>query len=95
MTHVCTLEGEKLEELGRPQIPQNANKFRKFKWILRNSCLPSNKNPRTHSFFCSTGAVIAETKRHLNSNYSYMIHPFSDFRFVYQYNTKIIINTTL
>ncbi|XP_044760414.1 potassium/sodium hyperpolarization-activated cyclic nucleotide-gated channel 1-like [Coccinella septempunctata] len=58
-----------------PFIPLR-RKFRKLMII-------SPRDPRTHSFAKSLSRIKIEETRHLE-NYYYIIHPFSDFHFIWQ-----------
>ncbi|KAK9883306.1 hypothetical protein WA026_001486 [Henosepilachna vigintioctopunctata] len=57
--------------------------FVQLRRFFRKSIVISERDPRTKAYLKSITSIILEEKRHLEHFY-YMIHPFSDFHFIWQ-----------
>lgn len=60
-------------------FPPVQNYYQKVFAVIRYFMMASNKNPGAIKYLRSRLAIIAEKRRHLR-NYTYIIHPFSNFR---------------
>lgn len=89
--HACTLP--RLNE----QIfvlPPTANRFKKLVKAVRKRFLASEKNFRCRMYFKSQSSILAEKKRHINSKYWYIIHPFSEFARYFELYQFIVFSLT-
>ncbi|XP_055596413.1 potassium/sodium hyperpolarization-activated cyclic nucleotide-gated channel 1-like [Uranotaenia lowii] len=75
--HVCSLK-EEPHYLSNRIGNQNSWSFRFRKWFLIDSNHPGTKN-----YYCSSFELRSELMRQIKSDYWFVIHPFSHFRFLW------------
>ncbi|XP_044758495.1 potassium/sodium hyperpolarization-activated cyclic nucleotide-gated channel 2-like isoform X3 [Coccinella septempunctata] len=78
--HSCTVEKQTSGSF-LPPLPKEANCFQRCIRAYKKFIQVSIKDPLTQEYFRSTTGFLNERKRHAQSKYSYIIHPFSDFAF--------------
>ncbi|XP_044758494.1 potassium/sodium hyperpolarization-activated cyclic nucleotide-gated channel 2-like isoform X2 [Coccinella septempunctata] len=76
--HSCTVEKQTSGSF-LPPLPKEANCFQRCIRAYKKFIQVSIKDPLTQEYFRSTTGFLNERKRHAQSKYSYIIHPFSDF----------------
>lgn len=76
--HTCTVEKQTSGSF-LPPLQKEANCFQRFIRKYKKFIQVSEKDPLTQEYFRSTTGFLNERKRHAQSKYSYIIHPFSDF----------------
>lgn len=73
--HECTLT--KGPKTGLSRLRPQAGRIRRFIRSLRTLILVSSKNPTCFQILRSNAAVLHESRRHIRSQYRFIIHPFS------------------
>ena len=78
-THVCAITNSDTSESMLPAEHPLAPLSRRLKRFLKKQILVSERNPQTSIFFLSSAIIVEEKKRQVESG-SWIVHPFSVFR---------------
>jgi hypothetical protein len=77
--HVCTI-GDVSSRSFLPPLTPGSSFFAKWKRFLKKTILISELNPQSTDFFRSTTEIIEQRKKQVMGG-SWIIHPFSIFRY--------------
>ncbi|KAI4494319.1 hypothetical protein M0802_009002 [Mischocyttarus mexicanus] len=81
--HICELP--KVSDSNLPKLPPNANIFARWKRSYTKLILVSAKHPLTRFSLRSRAAIAFEKRRHGRSSLWWIIHPYSTFRFFWDF----------
>ncbi|KAI4454989.1 i[[h]] channel isoform e [Holotrichia oblita] len=79
--HICTLAKHHYKNVASLE---DVAWYTKIIVKIKLSMRISTTNPRSHLFYRTNTAVLHEKERHSQSDFAYIIHPFSDFRMYWE-----------